>query len=342
MNVCLDKHGDVIAGMTPFDPQCTTQRDITETDLVPYHLSKHLAEPASCKSRRLIRNNVLLKRSGVERAIGAVLIERETCSREKPPIPAYYSVRWVDDRFAFIMGAWSRGADGGKVGGAVTPVCQEDPWSSSRHFRNWVIAADDVKGDEVGYGVFTKRSSFDSLPPLGAACPTDYRSRYLALWTKGTFEFSSGARLEAILSHPYSQADKAGETPGHGAQMERTYWTRELGQSRWENWKRDDYVHRKSNMTAMELAEDSSDAHACSRPMEISGRVTPGMDIGPLEERDGIYSQVVRDLNSGERHRWIMTNCQDMTALVPPRDTGGDPYPSFEPVTSQFWDFWAE
>lgn len=341
MDVCLDGDGQVMPGISPLDASCTLRRDIRPGDRAPYHLTRYLDNPPPCDRRRTIRDNVLMEHEGTERVLGAVMIQRGTCKPDPAPIPAYYSVRWADEKFGFIMGAWSRGRDGGKVGGGITRECERDPASSSRHFRNWLLApANGLKDGEVGYQAINKWSSFDGLPDLGAPCPTQYRARYLAIWTRGDFQYASGAVLNTILSHPYSQADETGTTPRNGRQMERTYWTRELGQTRWENWKREDFRNRKIDKSALDLSEESASVHSCTPPFPIVGKATPGIKLGPLEERDGIFSQVLTNLRTGEKHRWYMSNCQDVTEIVPPADPNGDPYPDTTTVIPEFWDFW--
>ena len=341
-DVCLDSEGRVIPGMSPVDRGCRRRRNLRSGDLIPYHLTKVIEGGVACGKRRLIRDNLLWTHNGVTRVVGAVQIEKDACKRSTP-IPAYYSVRWADDEFGFIMGAWSRGDDGGSVGGGLTPQCAKAPHTSRRFFRNWVLASARVpKPGEIGFGVFSKLGSFHGLPPEDADCPTRYPSRYLAAWTRDQFHYSSGLSLDTIVSHPYSQTDDKGETPGRGKQMERTYWTREFGQSRWESWKREDYYGRKAKKTATELAESFNETGTCSPPMSISGMVTPSLRLSPMEQRNGVYSQVATDISTGERHRWIMAACQDMTETIDPVNRGGDPYPSTEPVTERFWDYWTE
>jgi hypothetical protein len=341
-DVCLDAAGRIIPGMSPVDPRCTARRNVRSGDLLPYHLTKVIEGGVGCGKRRLIRDNVLWRHNGVDRVVGAVQIEKDACSRSEP-IPAYYSVRWADEKFAFIMGAWSRGQDGGSVGGGLTPECAKAPHTSRRFFRNWVLSSSQVpEVDSVGFGVFEKLGSFHGLPPMDADCPARYPSKYLAIWSRKPFRYSSGHALDTIISHPYSQVDVSGHTPGRGKQMERTYWTKEFGQSRWESWKREDYYGRKAEKSATELAESFNEVGVCSPPASISGMVTPGLKLSPIEQNNGIYSQVATDTRTGESHRWIMANCQDMTETIDPLHSEGDPYPSTEPVTSRFWDYWAE
>jgi hypothetical protein len=342
MDVCLDDQGAVIVGMSPADKACVSHRDIKEGDPIPYHLVG-VGPATPCGQRVVLRDNVPWTHGDVTRVVGAVSIQKDSCDKESPLIPAYYSVRWTDSQYAFIMGTWSRGPDGGKISGGATPACADHPESSIRYFRNWVLSqTSSIANGDVGHAVFTKKGAFQGLARPGTPCPADYPARYLALWSRGDFTFSSGQRLNAIVSHPYSQANETGTSPGNGRQMERTYWTREFGQSRWENWKREDFVNKHVGKSAQELADDFFVNGVCSRPFEIAGNVTDGMNISPVEEHNGIYSQVVTDIKNGEHHRWIMVGCQDTTAAVPALSPKGDMYPSTAPVTPVFWDFWKQ
>ncbi|WP_312312380.1 hypothetical protein [Sphingobium yanoikuyae] len=340
-DVCLDPRGKVIIGLIPTDARCTSRRNLTSNDKIPYHLTKVLPEGTQiCGRRRLIRDNILWSRGGANRVVGAVQIEKDGC-QTSAPIPAYYSVRWYDSDYAFIMGAWSRGQDGGIVGGGLTPQCAKAPSTSRRYFRNWLLSSSDIPAEgKYGFAIGQKKSSLTSLPALNSACPAEYPSRFLAVWTRGNFKFTSGKTMNAIVSHPYSQVDGSGLSYGRGKQMERTYWTREFGQSRWESWKRDDYFGRKANKSAQELAESFNETGICSKPFELRGNVTKGLKLGPIEFNGGVYSQLATDLTTGESHRWIMAACQDMTATIDPINPGGDPMPDTQPVTPRFWEFW--
>ncbi len=340
-NVCVDDSNRALIGVAPGDPRCTRQRDIRQSDRIPYHLvARSQAEP-DCSSRRVFRDNLPFERNGTIRAVGAVTIDRHPCAKTDPYIPAYLSVRAIDDAYMFIMGTWTRTKDGGRYGGGVTPFCNTDPNSSERYFRNWVLAKySDLIADNVGYYVAEKKGAFTGLSRPGDACPAKYPTKYIAFWTRGTFRYGNGMEMDTIVSHPYSQVGKNSFSPGAARQMERTYWTKEFGQTRWENWKREDFFNRKAGMSAIELAEAHFNAKDCSRPFQIQGKLTDDFQLGEVIFRDGYYSQDAMDLKTGENHRWIMVNCQETTGIMTPDDPSGDPFPDFHAGGSQFWDFW--
>ncbi len=339
-DVCLDAAGAIMPGVAPGDPRCTRHRDIREGERVPYHLAP-VGVPVRCDARQTFRDNLPFTRNNRERIVGLVTIDRRPCATSDPWVTAYLSVRWFDERYAFIMGMWTRGADGGRFGGGVTPVCDADPGSSTRYYRNWVLADyRNLANGAVGFGVFEKRGQLLDLSRPGAACPAEYPNRILALWTRGDFTFSNGQRLNAIISHPYSQADNSGLSPGRSGQMERTYWTREFGQTRWENWKREDWVNKKLGKAAPQLAEEYFRPEQCSPPYELKGEVTPGLVLGPIERKGDVYTQLATDKATGESHLWYLAGCQETTVIIPPADPAGDPYPTLKAAGERFLDFW--
>jgi hypothetical protein len=97
--------------------------------------------------------------------------------------------------------------------------------------------------------------------------------------------------------------------------MERTYWTREFGLSRWEKWAREDWVHPRSHRKAPELAS-ALFAHArCGQPFALPPATTPGMAATAVTGA-GMWRQVLTDPRSGETHAWVMTLCEDYTNLA--------------------------
>lgn len=88
-----------------------------------------------------------------------------------------------------------------------------------------------------------------------------------------------------------------GRTPDAAPNLERMYFTRELGLTRWERWEN---LSRNDNPEARRMA-----AHIAA-----SGRCAPGL---------GTPSATAE---------WAMTDCREWTRLVPPGDPAGDP-PTF-------------
>jgi hypothetical protein len=343
MDVCVDAGDKALPNVAPGSPQCTSHRNIRQSDRIPYHLTSWNQDIKRCPGRFVVNDNIPLTHAGVTRIMKTVRVAYSLCpDMKRDPIPAYYSVRWFDDKYTFIMGAWSRGKNGGTVRGGITPECDANPHSSRRYFHNWMLFGN-TSGTlgQTGYTLLEKASHIHGLPSLSAPCPDRYPARVLAVWSKGEYRYRSGQTLETIVSHPYSQADESGTTPGKGRQMERTYWTREFGQTRWENWKRDDYVNKKTGGTASGLAKRTFEMGYCDAPFSMPSQPTPNIKLGNIET-DGAYSQVLTDLKTGETHRWYMAGCQDITKVVPPQNADGDDYPDVANMPDRFWEFWQD
>ncbi len=345
MQVCVDAHDAILPGLTPLSEGCTNRRKIREGESIPYHMTAWGDARTPCPINIGTHDNVPVTRNGVTRWLETVMVGYDPCGDTKTPIPAHYEVRMYDGLYGFQLGDWSRGDPGtpGTVGGGVTPQCALGPQTSRRYYYEWPISSVILPAaGQTGYAVFSKVGYSDPLPPITTACPASYPSSWLSIWAHGPFTFTGGDTLDTVVSHPYSQVDSTGTTPGAGAQMERTYWTREFGLSRWEGWKRDDFVNGTTGLTALQLGQATFASGACSKPFDIPSQPTPGMTIGPVTS-NGAYAQVVTDLHTGVRHTWYLGECQDVTDLIivqKLRPSGFDPFPDMSTIPSQFWDFW--
>jgi hypothetical protein len=125
-----------------------------------------------------------------------------------------------------------------------------------------------------------------------------------------------------VVSHHYAQSGAGGASPGKAQQVERTYWTREFGLTRWEKWAREDWVHPRSGGAAPKLAAQLFARGRCGQPYSLPANLTPRMRAEKLTG-DGVWRQVVSDPRTGERHAWLMTLCEDYTniARTPPSAT---------------------
>lgn len=347
MSVCPDAHNRVIPGLTPMD--CANPRKIRPGENIPYHLSDFFHGDVVCRpghhSPQIdIHDNVPMTYNGVTRTVSAVSVGYDRCEAKPTPSPAYYEVHWVG-QYAFMMGAWARGPNNGpgSVGGGITPLCAYGPGTSIQYYDFWVLGPGLAPAPgAVGYGTFKTHDYNTGLPPLSAACPTAF-TPYLALWARGDFTFgprgAASYTLDTVVSHPYSQAGVTGTTPGDSKQAERTYWTKEFGQTRWEAWKRDDFVNVQTGQTAEQLALAAF--ATCTPPYAFQGEVTPNTLIGALNQ-NGSYNQTVTDQSTGISHVWYMADCLDMTHIAVGINPAGDPAPSGASLgSSAFWNFWV-
>jgi hypothetical protein len=248
------------------------------------------------------------------------------------PFTKGVSIQWHDDAYGFIMGSWSPVA----LSNFESPLCAANATNSRRFFRGWVLAPRILPPPrQPGWGVFpaANRASKAGVPMGG--CAAHYR-RALTLWIVDDVAFRA-ARLRAVVSHHYASVDREGIAPGPAEQVERTYWTKEFGLTRWEKWSREDWRHPHSQRSAGELGAALFERDRCGRPYSLPAAINAGTAMEPVRD-DGAYSQVAIDPRTGERHRWFVTLCEDYTNLAPspPASFRGAANAKIEPA------FWLE
>ena len=345
MEVCVDAGDHVRRGLAPTDADCTRRRKIREGEPLPYHLHNFPAAGAPCRQRlgTVAKDNIPVTKGGVTRIVSFYDqgVDHD-CADAAPSDPWFGrsdpgreggSVQWADAAFGFIMGSWS------PVSPSYlrSPLCADHPDSSRALFRGWVIAPAHVPDitTAIGFGVFPSKLDLGSPAATFGHCP-DHFNRGFSTWTRTEAGFRSGLRLEAIVASHYSRADRRGTSPGDSLQLERTYWTREFGLSRWEKWAREDWVHPRSYRPVAELAQALHKGGACGRGLPLRGPIGEALLVAPADTAYR-YGERLTDSASGVAHLWFMTLCHDYTNIV--RDP--DPAP---PVWGGVMDdaYWRE
>jgi hypothetical protein len=318
MQVCTNAAGAVLPGVAPIDAACTARRPIRPGEPPPYVLRDFPPAGASCPAGSVIRYSVPVVRAGVTRIVSFDAHTPNGCSPVADATIKGLSVQWHDDAYGFIMGSWSPA--GRSI--YISPFCEQDAVPSHRFFRGWVIAPVELPPPcQPGYGAFLSRLAVG--PAAGAAtaaeqaCPMVYH-RAFHLWLLDRMAFK-GVTLTAVIAHHYAQTDADGTSPGPAQQMERTYWTREFGLTRWEKWSREDWREPHSapgdaEAGAARLGAALFAHGRCSAPYALPDSPTPAMRALPLET-NGAWRQVIVDAHSGERHAWYLTLCEDYTNI---------------------------
>jgi len=130
-----------------------------------------------------------------------------------------------------------------------------------------------------------------------------------------------------MIENKYSAKDADGLSPGSAQAMERVYFTRELGETRWEDWKRDD-------VTGMDVAAKASAFYAkgfCGLPASFSKlNVTLHFLNEPVQisstPTGHAYTQKVTTWDDKAQHlvvhTWYLVTCADWThvEVQPPFD----------------------
>jgi hypothetical protein len=216
----------------------------------------------------------------------------------------------MDTEYAFLF-AYYDGTHGTTL--ALGSGCSAAGRGFQRIGPSWVISGARVPArGEWDSGVFRNHKAFKEMPAPTACGPT--RSSFVA-WTRGLFPFGPEAnvRLEAIVSDKYANAGDA--HPGAARQVERTYWTREFGITRWEKWDRAD-LERRDGMDVAEKARTIYRQGVCGRPYGPPARVTANLRYAGVVEVDGLYKreQVHQDAaGKPVRNTWYMVDCSDWT-----------------------------
>jgi hypothetical protein len=343
MDVCVDAHDKVKPDVTPLDAACTHRRKIRAGEPIPYELHNFPAANGPCKLRlgTLSKVAVPVEKNGVTRFV--VYYDKgvdHSCPGVSPDDPAFGrldrnesgSVLWYDDEYSFWLGSWSLVANSN----FKSPLCQPDRHSSRQFFRGRILAPVVVpaKAGVVGYGVFQSNNMAGAPGQSVDQCPANYH-QHITTWVRDSFAFTSGARLEVVISSHYTGVDEAGTGLGRAKQLERTYWTREFGFTRWEKWSRDDWVNERNGKASPELGSVLFAKAQCGKPYEMPASVSPTLGYDPMSE-GGSYSQIVHDPQTGEQHRWYLTICDDYTNIV--KGHAGDAKPAWESqISDVYW-----
>ena len=306
-NVCLDEAGAVRIGRSPIDEGgCAGQRDLLPGEALPYHKHDH----PSPQDRRTAP-------SGYQR-------------HDSFPVLTEGLGTVVEQSFDFggggrRFGAFDRGSDGGDVvivsprisPGAVSIGATEtgggfNLWvgecsgavEPDALTRSWLILEFDPNRPEPMSGETVARLNAARLKAARlnadqgspAECPTRLNPA-LTRWRVAPFTYRAGPgqgppiTLNSLISDHYGGADP--DTADH---VERFYFTRELGGTRWERWQN---VRGNRQFGAAEVARRAASFAATGR----CGAAEPPPGRAPM----------------------VLIDCREWTQIVPPSDSAGDP-----------------
>ena len=318
MDVCVDQADRILPNLVPGDRACMRRRDVRDGEIPPYRLRnfRHQASACSRSPSAIFKENTPVTINGTTRVVSSYSREADVECRGAPVdkgglADGGSSIQWFDSKYAFIMGSWSPVA----LSSFVTPNCSNVPASSERFFRGWVIAPIDLPtARKPGFGVFQSAHTTSEPDSLMEACPLRFR-RALTTWHMSEVTYRSGGRLDSIVSNHYAQMDGTGTTPGAAMQVERTYWTREFGLTRWEKWARIDWRHVRSGEPAQELAKRVRSSGRCSPPSRDRIVFNQNFTIQPRDHAE-FFLEHAETNNKSLESRWVMTLCEDYTNLV--------------------------
>jgi hypothetical protein len=288
-NVCLDAAGRVREGVSPLDPggRCARQRDLLPGERLPYHKDDHPAASDKAAAPK-----------GYQR-------------HDSFPVLTADFGEVVEDSFDFGEGLGRRfgvfdagRGDGGDIvlfsPGAVSIAATEDGGAGFQLFvgaqcrgrvdsaalvRSWIIALYEPGGPLRGETVARLN---DLRAGHQQRCPSRLNAAYTR-WRVTPVHYDAGVTLLTLVCDHYG-----GKSPDRASHVERFYFTRELGATRWERWQNPERTHQFSAAAI---------ARAAAR-LAASGRCGPAPPPlgGPF----------------------VMVDCREWTVIVPPRNPAGD------------------
>lgn len=330
MDVCVDANDRPVAGVPG---KCAKHRNLHPGERIPYFVANY---PESGDRRCFARTGYSrrynfeissVRRGALHYPLVLSVIDHggregalySGCSRLGPQRDVIFG-RWDreydglsvisgDDRYLNIMASKSQN----KTSYFMGERCGEFRLSGIERFaHSWVITSTDIPAKGVwGFGLFHSKLSVNKvLPPPECR---QLRTSFIA-WTRTDFGFGPDGdfRLETIVSDKYANAGN--ENPGDARQVERSYWTREFGITRWEKWERVDH-ERRDGQGVIDQAHRIFEKHVCGSPYGPAAQPSPTVRYQPVEV-EGLYRRnMVQIDKSGHQSRsiWYLVACSDWT-----------------------------
>jgi hypothetical protein len=299
-NVCLDAGGAVLAGISPIDGdrRCAAQRDLRPGERLPYHKHDHPSPDQRDGTP-----------SGYQR-------------HDSFPVETAGFGAVVEHSFDFgagegrRFGVFDSGSDGGDVvilsPGTVSIGATEDGGAGFQLFvgectgpvgpaaltHSWIVVAFDPGRPAPLEGETIARLN-DLTAGHQETCPSRFNPAFTS-WRVAPFRYRAAPgqgmplTLTSLISEHYGGASRV--TADH---VERFYFTRELGGTRWERWQ-----NAKGNA-------QFSAAKIAGRAAGFAGTGRCSVPEMPPETPGGGAPLVLVD-------------CREWTRIEPPSDASGD------------------
>ncbi len=297
-NACLDRAGVVLEGLSPVDGdrRCVAQRDLRPGENLPYHKHDHPARNGQTPGLRGYQRHDSFP---VETAAFGIVVEHS------------FDFGGSERRkFGVFDGGNGDGGDitllsPGEVsfaatedGGAgfqlfVGPDCQGDV-NAAALSDSWLIARADPPRSASPHGQAIAHLN-DLKEGRQESCPTRLDAAFTRWYVRPVrYRAADGQGAPFTLTTLISEHYGGGE-PGSADHVERFYFTRELGSTRWERWQ---------NLSSSRALGGDQPAKTAS-DLAISGRCSKA------------------DIPSGGAPL-VMVDCREWTLIVPPDNPAGD------------------
>ncbi len=294
-NVCVDRAGAVLEGVSPVDGdrRCITQRDLLPGEKLPYHKHDH---PAAADRARLPRGYQRRDSFPVETGQFGIVVEHsfdfgDGGGRQFGVFDAGRGDGGDVTLLSSDAASMAATEDGG--GGFqlfVGPECR-DRIAAAGLTQSWIIALLDPNAPSRGETVARLN---DLREGRQSKCPARLNFAFTQ-WRIEPVAYRTGegqgvpVTLTTLISEHYG-----GERPESADHVERFYFTRELGSTRWERWQNLSHSRDFSSDQLTKAASDLAATGRCSKP----------------------------DIPAGGA--FVMIDCREWTMIVPPDHAGGD------------------
>jgi hypothetical protein len=299
-NVCLDAGGAVLAGVAPIDGdrRCATARDLRPGERLPYHKHDHPSpgERAANPSGYQRHDSFPVETAG----LGTVVEHSfDTGTGDGRRFGVFDTGSDGGDIVVVSPGIVSIGATeaGGGGFGLWVGECR-GPLTAPALARSWILAEfDPVRPTPLEGETIARLSGVAAGAPL--TCPSRFNPAYTS-WRVVPFRYRAApgqgtpVTLATLVSNHYGGKSRA--TADH---VERFYFTRELGGTRWERWEIASGNPRFSTAKVAEMAAGFAATGRCSAPQTPTGPPGGG---APL----------------------VLVDCREWTRIEPPADPSGD------------------
>jgi len=292
-NVCLDRRGAALAGVSPADgnPGCVEQRDLRPGERLPYHKHDHPNQGDSALLGYQRHDSV-----PVETARLGTVVEHS------------FDFGAGDGR---QFGVFDQGSDGGDIAvlsaGRVSFAATEDGGAGFQLFVG--ECAGPVTPDALTHSWIVFEFPADRPAPLQGetiarlndltaghqeTCPAHFNAAF-TIWHIAPFRYRVApgqgrpVTLRTLISDHYG-----GERRDNADHVERFYFTRELGGTRWERWQN---IGGNRQFSAAKVAEAANTFAATGRCSEAPAPQGATM---------------------------VLVDCREWTRIVPPSDPAGD------------------
>ena len=277
--VCVDPSGTVIVGASPLDapPRCPQRRKIGLGERLPYQKRDWPGAGDAPARRDGYQQTASVP---IETTLGLAVAQ---------------SWDFGDDVRAY--GRHDPG-DGGQIAffseRSVAFGVTEDGGAGLQFFigpgcgllDGWVIVDESFAAADAGETIARLTRRPQACPQRLGHAYTRWQVRPVSYRTRA-FGVASTASLDTLVSEHFGGRDAT-----RAEHLERFYFTRPLGSTRWERWE---------NLAA----RDGRNARSLARTLARSGRCDAGLDAPGLG--------------------WVMVDCREWTQIVAPADPAGDP-----------------